>query len=376
VTSHAVIPTTITALTVCPAEIALTEPFGIATGAQYVARNVFVCVTLSDGTVGTGEAAPFPAVNGETQEMAERAIVSAQDLVLGQDARSWRRMTKGLHDAMESSPSARCAVETAVLDALARHWQTSLWCFFGGAQATLETDWTVTTGSPEQAGAAAARISQAGFGIIKLKVGGVCLDQDMRRIEAVMQRAPSCALIVDANGGMPSVDDALRLLFETRRMNAPLVLFEQPLSKHDHNGMAEVTARAQVPVAADESATSVAHVARIARRREASAINVKITKSGVAEALDMALAARALGLKLMMGAMVESPVAIAMGACLAGGLGGFDWVDLDTAFWMQDPPVQGGCPMRGPHMDVSDIHMGHGAHCSDSHLINRAVLHS
>ena len=60
----------IAAIDVFDADLALIEPFGIATGAQVVARNVFVRITLADGAQGWGEAAPFPAVNGETREHA------------------------------------------------------------------------------------------------------------------------------------------------------------------------------------------------------------------------------------------------------------------------------------------------------------------
>ena len=53
-----------------PLDIGLHVPFGISGGAQAVARNVLVTVVLSDGTRGIGEAAPFTAYNGETQEQA------------------------------------------------------------------------------------------------------------------------------------------------------------------------------------------------------------------------------------------------------------------------------------------------------------------
>ena len=68
----------------------LTEPFGIATGAQHLAANVLVTLTLSDGTVGLGEAAPFPAVNGETQNAVLSALSAASSSLAGLDARRFR----------------------------------------------------------------------------------------------------------------------------------------------------------------------------------------------------------------------------------------------------------------------------------------------
>ena len=66
-------PTTIRSLSAAPLDIALHTPFGIAGGSADVAHNLLVTVELADGTLGYGEAAPFPPFNGETQAMAESA---------------------------------------------------------------------------------------------------------------------------------------------------------------------------------------------------------------------------------------------------------------------------------------------------------------
>ncbi|HLJ80306.1 MAG TPA: hypothetical protein VKT52_02395, partial [Ktedonobacterales bacterium] len=63
-------PTLITRLEIEPLSIPLLEPFTIATGSATSADNVLVRVTLADGTVGFGEAAPYPPSGGETQETA------------------------------------------------------------------------------------------------------------------------------------------------------------------------------------------------------------------------------------------------------------------------------------------------------------------
>src|SRR4051794_39316978 len=125
-------PTMVRRLEVSALDIPLREPFGIAQGAQDLARNLLVTVTLEDGSRGYGEAAPFPAFNGETQASARAAIEAARDLVVGADARGWRRIAGALV-ASGAPGSARCALETAVLDALTRRAGLPLWAFFGGA---------------------------------------------------------------------------------------------------------------------------------------------------------------------------------------------------------------------------------------------------
>jgi L-alanine-DL-glutamate epimerase-like enolase superfamily enzyme len=77
--------------------------------------------------------------------------------------------------------------------------------------------------------------------------------------------------------------------------------------------------------------------------------------------MEMAFAARAHGLGLMIGGMVESDVTMSLSAHLAAGLGGFGWVDLDTPLWIKNSPVVGGYSRTGPRIDVSIADGGHGA---------------
>ncbi len=354
--------TEIVAIDVADLDLALNEPFGIAGGAQTSLRNLVVHVQLRDGTRGLGEAAPFPAFNGETREAARTAIERITPSLVGADARSWRPLAARLLESIPDAGSARCAIETAVLDALAKHHHVPLWVFFGGARRVLETDLTITTGDVPHARSAATRIAHDGYRTIKLKVGGVPLDDDIERIRAVHDAAPGCGILLDANASMRSYNDALTLLDEAASAGARIVLFEQPLDGDDLEGMAALTARSPVPIAADESADSLESVLEIAHRRAAHAINLKITKSGVVRALEMAMVARAHGLRLMIGGMVESDVAMSMSAHLAAGLGGFEWVDLDTPLWLVNSPVRGGYDRSGPFLDVSGVRAGHGAH--------------
>ena len=74
----------------------------------------------------------------------------------------------------------------------------------------------------------------------------------------------------------------------------------------------------------------------------------------------MALVAKAHGLGLMIGGMVETELAMTASACLAGGLGGFGFVDLDTFFFMAPRPLKGGFAVRGATLDVGALGVGHG----------------
>lgn len=352
-------PTVITRLTVEPIDIPMNRPFGIAGGAQVVAENALVTVELSDGTRGFGEAAPFPAFNGETRAGAVIAAEAVRGVVEGEDARGWRRIAAAIRAAAPGSGAARCAVETAVLDALTRRAGLPLWSFFGGATRALVTDITIPTGTVDDARAEAkARVAE-GFSRFKIKVGGARAADDADRVAAIRDAAPAAELMLDGNGGL-TAEAALDLLADLRARGVLPILFEQPVPGPDLEALALVTRRGGVPVAADESAESAADVVKIAARGAAQVINVKPMKSGVSEALTIVHAARAAGLGLMIGGMVEAKIAMSLSACLAAGLGGFAFVDLDTPLFLADEPFEGGYAQRGEHLDLSSIEAGHG----------------
>jgi len=347
-------------------DVELTEPFGIATGAQYVARNVLVEVVLADGTGGIGEAAPFPAVNGETQEAALSAVARAAPLLVGLDAASWLRTGAVLRERIGETPSALAALESAALDAHLRRIGTSLWKFFGGAEPSLETDITIVTGTAARAGAAAREARADGFRTLKIKVGGAPLDHDFERLDAVVRAAPDARLVLDANGSM-TPDDAVELVARVGKER--VALFEQPTAPADLDGLRAVRERTAVAVAADESVQRAADVGALVRARAADVVNVKISKCGLSAAYDLCAAARAAGLGLMIGGMVETPLAMTVSACLAAGLGGFDFIDLDTPFFMKRLPTRGswgggrratGDAPRKPIIDLTRISAGHG----------------
>ncbi|MCS6915981.1 MAG: dipeptide epimerase [Myxococcales bacterium] len=356
-------PTQLTRMEVEKLDIPLREPFAIATGTQVAALNVLVRVQLACGATGLGEAAPFPAVTGETQQAVLTALTGLRRELPGWDARAWRPLARWLQQRLPELPSARCAVETAVLDALCRSSSLPMHSFFGGASTQLETDLTIPVGDVSAASQAASRMAAAGFRTLKLKVGGRPLAEDIERIQAVAAAAPEVGLILDANAALADARAALTLLAEARRAGAQVLLLEQPLPRGDLEGHRMLCACAGVPVAADESAASVADVVQLAQQGAAQVVNIKIMKSGLIEALDMAIAARSLGLGLMIGGMVESPLALSTSACLAAGLGGFGWVDLDTHLFMDHIPLEGGFAQRAGVLDLSPIAAGHGVFC-------------
>jgi L-alanine-DL-glutamate epimerase-like enolase superfamily enzyme len=340
-------------------DVSLRKPFGIARGAQETARNVLVTIELDDGTRGYGEGAPFPAFNGETQAGTLAAIETARPVVEMTDPRGWRKIARILKEAIGASGAARCAIETALLDALTRRAGISLHTFFGGAEHALVTDVTIPTGTRAEAAEDARAWTDAGFSTLKVKIGGATEGEDLARLLAIHAAAPQARIILDGNGGL-TADAAIALARDLAARGILPILFEQPVAKSDWAGLEAVARGCGFAVAADESAASTADVVRLAETRAAQVINVKPMKAGLVEAMEIALVARAAGLRLMIGGMVEAKMAMSASACLAAGIGGFDFVDLDTPLFLAEDPFAGGYSQDGERIDLTPITVGHG----------------
>lgn len=166
-------------------------------------------------------------------------------------------------------------------------------------------------------------------------------------------------MILDANTGY-SVNETLDFLAELRKVSIVPDLLEQPLAREDWDGMGQLTREAGVPIAADESCRSLRDAERIISEGLAQVINIKLAKCGVAEALDIAAVARANNIGLMIGGMVETRIAMGFSAHFAAGLGGFEWIDLDTPLLLADDPVIGGYTAEGPTYKLDTGDFGHG----------------
>jgi L-Ala-D/L-Glu epimerase len=345
--------TTIRSITVEPLNIPLLEPFTIATGSVSEARNVLITITLNDGSAGYGESAPLPPSTGESQETALAAARGCATLIEGKDAAHWRTLSKLVRSVYFSQATAIAGIEMALLDALTRSYGIPLYVFFGGASTSVETDMSIPLVTPEHGYELAKDIVARGINCIKIKVGDNLRD-DVARVEAIREGAPGLGLTLDANQGYTANEALLCLEALDDRDIRPLMM-EQPVHKDDHEGLRYVTQHTTVPIAADESAYSAANVAQLIAMGAVNVVNIKLMKCGFLEALDIAAVCRATHTQLMIGAMMESRLAISAAAHFVAGLGGFRYIDLDTPMLLADDPFTGGYEQRGGVYDVSSI---------------------
>jgi len=346
------------ALVARPLSVALVEPFVIATGRVDATRAVEIEARVAwrgRAAVGLGEAACLPPVTREDQGDVLREVAAAAPLVAGR-AIAGARLEASLGEAA-LGPVARAGVETAILDALARIAGVPLRALLGGplgaATARLETDVTVAIADPARMAALAVEWFARGFRALKVKVGKD-VDADARALEAIARAVPGARLRVDANAGY-TASEAIALGLRCERLALDVECWEQPCAPDDLDGLAVVAAALAAPVIADESVKGVGDVHAILAGRCAGGVNLKLAKSGgLLAALAVGRAARAGGLKIMVGGMVETRLGMTAAAHLACALGGADFVDLDTALLLADDPYTGGYVAEGPRYTMTE----------------------
>ncbi len=277
--------------------------FTISRGAKREA--VVVVATISDGHhTGRGECTPY-ARYGETIDSAIATIDAARpEIALSTSA------------AAMPAGAARNAIDCALWDLNAKRSDRSVASLLLlTAPRPLVTAYTLSLDTPDAMAAKAALAADKP--LLKLKLGG---PDDVAHLTAVRGARPDARIIVDANEGW-SVEAIAPLIQACHAARVELI--EQPLPAGQDAALA---ARPRlVPICADESLHTRADLPRLATLYDA--INIKLDKAGgLTEALALRDGARQLGLRIMVGCMVATSLAMAPAVLVAQGA---DWVDLD-----------------------------------------------
>lgn len=293
--------------------------FTISRGSKTEA--VVVVASVSDGRhSGRGECVPY-ARYGESVEDVVTAIAACADALAG-------GLTRGELAELLPAGAARNALDCALWDLEAKRSGRSAAALAGiGPLHPVPTAFTISLGPPETM-AARARAASA-HPLLKLKLGG---EGDVERLLAVREAVPQTRLIADANEAWQPHDTESLLAIAAA---AGIELIEQPLPA----GNDEILQRIEraIPVCADESVHDRASLETIAGRYDA--VNIKLDKTGgLTEALLVAARARALGLKIMVGSMVATSLAMAPALLLAQDA---DFVDLDGPLLLARDRVPG-----------------------------------
>jgi L-alanine-DL-glutamate epimerase-like enolase superfamily enzyme len=303
--------------------------FTIARGGASEWRLVTVRVTDSDGCWGWGEAAPS-RFYGETADTVSAILAQLAPVLERSDPWSLETVEAELARVVRFNGAARSAVSAALHDLAARRLGVPLYKMWGldPASAPLSS-FTIGIGSEAEL---RQKVKEAeGYPILKVKLG---TDHDEDIVRVIREEAPEKTLRVDANAAW-TPKTAVQTI--ERLVDYGIEFVEQPLPPHEVNGLRFVRERSPLPIIADESCLIASDIPRL--EGAVDGINIKLSKcGGLREAQRMVATARAHGMLVMMGCMIETSLGISAAAHLSPLL---DYADLDGAALLADDPYRG-----------------------------------
>lgn len=310
-------------------DLHLRHTFRLARGASDVRSNLIVELE-HDGLVGLGEAAPI-AHYGQDWRSAAEAVESMVERL--DDPRAFDSAVTAA--AVTGQPAAEAAIDMALRDLAGKRLGAPYFELLGIDPGTMPaTSFTIGMDTPE---IVEAKVQEAGaFHVLKVKMGS---DDDRQVLETV-RRITDRPIRIDANEGW-TLEEAQSRLEWLEAMGVELV--EQPLPADQLEATRELRRTSPLPLFADESIHRAADIPRLAEAFDG--INIKLMKcGGIGEALRMIYTARAHGMQVMIGCMVESSLAITAAAHLAPLV---DYVDLDGNLLISDDPFIGATVENG-----------------------------
>jgi L-alanine-DL-glutamate epimerase-like enolase superfamily enzyme len=325
-------------------------PFVTALRRATTAESLLVEILDGDGRGGLGEAPQVWQVTGGSVAGAEACVRQVLGpLLTGRDADDVTGNGRLVQRAVQRNEGAKAAVDVALHDLAARRAGVPLVRYLGGVATSVPTDVTLAADTPGALTAAArARVGE-GFRVLKVKVGRPGAGErdaaaaDLARVRDLRAAVgPDVLLRLDANQGW-TPRQAVRVIRGIEDAGLDVELVEQPVDRHDLDGLAWVSDRVGVPILADEAVFGVRDLVEVIRRRAADLVNVKLAKSGgIAAARTLLDLAAAHGMGTLVGSMMETQVGVGAAASLVAAYGTTAVSDLDAAWWLASSPVRGG----------------------------------
>jgi muconate cycloisomerase len=304
---------------------------------------VIVELRLANGVIGIGEAATLggPRWSEECVEGIKATIDTyLAPAVVGAPAERFEAARVRMDEAAKRNNAAKAAVESALFDAVGKTLGVPAVQLLGGVvRDSVPVLWTLASGDPVQEIEEAERkIAGRLHNIFKVKIGAKTPDADMARMRRLASALEGRAtLIVDANQAWDETT-ALRCLPILAEIGVTLV--EQPLPAWNIPGMARLRARSAVPLMADECVFSSHDMLEVARAGAADVVSLKLVKhGGLLATRDVAAVARAAGIGLYGGCLLESSIGAAAHLHVFAGLRDLTW----------------GCEHFGPQILTGDL---------------------
>lgn len=259
-------------------EIPLIRPFVTAHGACAVQRSALVRLASDEGIEGWGDVDPTPGYTAMTPEEIDETVRRVAPRLLGSDPFNIHLALHTMDREVAGCFEAKAAIEMALWDLKAKALGVPVHSLLGGrvkSEVTLNA-W-IGAVPPAEAAREAREWLARGFTSAKVKVTGTG-PAEIDRVAAVRDAVGDrMALRVDANESL-DVREAIELIKRLKPYR--IALFEQPVPRHDLDGMAKIRRAVDTPIMADESVQGPDTLVEIIKREAADIVKVKVMKQG------------------------------------------------------------------------------------------------
>jgi L-Ala-D/L-Glu epimerase len=310
-------------VTVSPLALPLKHPFKIARNEEHVAKTALVRVRHG-GVEGFGEATPIARYG----ESVDSVIAYFRDNPIEYDNPFF------LEEILspEIPPAARAGLDIALYDFIGKSLGVPLYALLGlDPSRTPLTSFTIGISDLQTT---LQKLSEIGdHPVLKVKLGLGSTAEQVQTVAAIRERYTG-TIRIDANEGW-DVQTAMTIVRELGRFD--IELCEQPIPAGSPQALRRIREASPIPIVTDEDSLDAADLPHLIGCVDG--VNVKLAKTGgIRGALAMIHTARALGMKIMLGSMVESAIAATAAAHLSPLV---DWADIDGPFLVADDPFTG-----------------------------------
>ncbi|MEN7548481.1 dipeptide epimerase [Rapidithrix thailandica] len=324
-----------------PSEIPLKAPFITSLEQLEYAANVIVRIHTNHGFIGYGECSPFKTINGESMETGMAVGQYLAKALLRQNPLDLEACSALMDKAIYGNSSIKSALDMALFDLAAQQAGLPLYAFLGGNnRKPLVTDYTVSLDEPSKMAQDALQIKEAGFSVIKVKLGAGD-GRDVERIrlirEVIGEKIP---LRIDANQGwnVPTAISTLQALAPYHIQHC-----EEPIPRWLFMDLPKIKAQSPIPIMADESCCDHHDAQRLIALDACTSFNLKLGKSsGLLKAQKIVKLAEEAGMEMQVGGFLESRLAFTASAHLALSSDRIVYFDFDTPLMFAQDPVVGG----------------------------------
>lgn len=330
----------------------LKTTFSTSLGKKDVIKSVIVKVTLKDGSYGIGECPTSFALKAETIPAIKGVLREVSSLLLDTPIEECEDKIRTLRKKYPANPMALSGLEVALFRGHLKTKGLSEREYWGGKSRQTETDITIPfLAENVLLERWIAYGAGKGFSCFKLKVSGNP-EEDKKVLLIVCRslkekRGDDFTLRLDGNQGY-TVKAFREIVNFVVKADCHVDCFEQPLPKADYKGLKQIKKHSPLPIILDETIFTAEDLERAISEDLCHGVNIKIAKSGISESLRIYNMARKHGLKLMIGCMTETIVGLSAGISLAVGTGGFDYIDLDSIWFLRHKNRYDGISIDGP----------------------------